>query len=499
MKCTQQLISTEKNFSFFLYVHWLHEQSIEIYVKTLGGFQLENISESEFAMYRRILKLILEQGCDIDLAWGSCFTGREVVEMDEKIQELIYLGTWMYQFADYIAFQKMVEDCHQIAFDEEDLLIVDWQFHYGQTYKQLFPMLVEDYKQGTFDENAVFELRAKIEECFNIQYDFAGGIIFEIQKHHNPNSPNLQTIQPSVLPQNLVANYKISQDLAETFYAGLTISRKNKLTVEDAILKPHSIKRFMFRPILVYNIGGEERALVGKEKFAESILVLSTNAIHWNSIFEEWLKLKCIQSFINKKGNEHDKILEDKIEEIVKNKGFLYCRNIKSFKQPNANNIRIDNHLAGEIDLIVVNPTLKKIFVADAKYNRARYEIVGYRMDYTNFIKSYEPQLRKKVDWITNNKNILQEHLKIVFNKSDIDLSNYSVEGIFIINTPTFYMLNGEYKAITLKQFDEFIEGKYEYPDLFIIDENEEEESVMMIKHPYFKKPLIFTDEAFKE
>jgi len=65
-----------------------------------------------------------------------------------------------------------------------------------------------------------------IEDCFSIKYDFAGGIIFEIQKHHSPNAPNLQTIQPSVLPQNLVANYKFSQELAETFYAGLTIKEK---------------------------------------------------------------------------------------------------------------------------------------------------------------------------------------------------------------------------------------------------------------------------------
>src|SRR5690606_22127304 len=137
------------------------------------------------------------------------------------------------------------------------------------------------------------------------------------------------------------------------------------LTIEEAILKPHSTKRFMFRPILVYNIGGEERALVGKEKFVESVFVLSTNAIHWNAMYEEWLKLKCIQSFITKKGNDHDKILEDKIEEIVKGKDFYYCRNIKSFKQPNADNIRIDNQLAGEIDLIVINKKLKKIFVAD--------------------------------------------------------------------------------------------------------------------------------------
>ena len=495
----KQLISKENKFTFFLYVHWLHEQSIQIYVKTLDGFTLKEINESEFAMYRRILKLILEQGCDIDLEWGSEWTDKEVLIMDEKIQELIYLGTWLYTFAEKISFQKMIEECYQIYFDEENLLVIGWQHHYEETYKQLFPMLVEDYKKGAFDEQAVPELRAKIEECFKVKYDYAGGIIFEIQKIDNPNAPDLQTIEPHVLPLSLINTYGISKELAQTFYDGLTISRKNKLTIEEAITKPYSTKRYMFRPILVYKIGGVDSALVGREKFAESILVLSTNAIHWNSMLDEWLNLKCIKSFINKKGDEHDKILEDKIENIVKNKGYLYCRNIKSFKQSaGKNNINIDNNIAGEIDLIVVNHNLRTIYVADVKYNKARYEAVGYRMDYTQFInpskpnKSYEAKLTKKIDWISNNIDVLKEHLSIIYNKTDIDLNGYKAEGIFIINTPTFYMFNGQFKAITLKQFGDFIDGKYEYPDIFITDKEGKDKTV---RHPYFKKTSNFTGD----
>lgn len=223
----KQLISTENKFAFYSYTFWLHEQSIQIYLKTLDGFNLEKITESEFAAYRRILKLILEQGCDIDLDWGKSPTGEEVLKIDGKLQDLIYLGNWMYEFADRIAFQKMIEECHQVFFDEQDLLAVDWQHHYGQVYKHLFPLLVEDYKRGIFDEQAILELRAKIEECFNVEYNFAGGIIWEIQKHHNPQSPNLQTIEPYILPINLSSYYGISQALAETFYNGLTLSASN--------------------------------------------------------------------------------------------------------------------------------------------------------------------------------------------------------------------------------------------------------------------------------
>jgi len=79
---------------------------------------------------------------------GGLPTGKEVLVMDEKIQELIYLGTWMYEFADKIAFQKMIEECHQVYFDEENLLVIDWQYHYGQTYKQLFQCLWKIIKKA---------------------------------------------------------------------------------------------------------------------------------------------------------------------------------------------------------------------------------------------------------------------------------------------------------------------------------------------------------------
>lgn len=488
-----QLISTEKKFTFFLYVFWLHEQSIKLFVKTLGGYKLEGISEVEFAMYRRILKLILEEGCTIDLEWGKFPTSEEVMEMDKKIQELLYLGTWIYDFADNVAFQKMIEECFQVYFDQQNLVVVEWQYHYGQTYKELFPMLAEDYSKATFDEQAIHELRRTIEDCFKIEYDFAGGVIFEIKKHHNPKEPDLQTIEPEVLPQNLVNKFGIPEENAEIFYNGLTLSRKNKLPIEQVVLKPYTTQRYLFRPILIYKIEGKDRALVGKEKFAESILVLATNAIHWNAMFQEWLQLECIQSFITKKGNEHDKILEDRIEEIIKSKGLHYCRNIKSFKQQSKSNIRIDNETAGEIDLIVVNPETKKVIIADAKYNRARYEAVGFRNDYSNFINSYEPQLSRKIQWAKSNLPVIQEHLKIVYGKTDINIADYDVEGIFIINTPTFYMFNGTYKAITLKQIGEFLDDRYEYPDLLIVDDSPGQETEILIRHPYFKKPIKLT------
>jgi hypothetical protein len=482
-----QILSEDK-ISFFLYVFWLHEQSIELHFKSLSGQSLEPIEKSEFAMYRRILKLIIEQGCDIDMDWGEFPSPDDVYSMDNKIQDLLYIGTWLYSFADTIAYQKMIEDCHEIHFDDDNLLVVDWQFHYGATYKRLFPTLSEDYRKGVYDQNAVDVLIENINQCFNIDYHVAREIIFEIKKHHSPDEPEFQTAQPEVLPINLSKIQEISEENAKLFYDGLSISRSNKLTIEDAILKPYSTLRYMFRPILIYNIGGEDRALVGNQKFMESIMVLGTNAIHWNTMLSEWNQLKCIRRFIAKQGDMHDKILEDEIEKVIKSKQYYHCRNIKSFKQRSGPNIKIDNEQVGEIDFIAVNSDLKTIYVIEAKYNKVRYEAVGYRTDNTNFINQYESKLKRKLIWLKDNVSVLQSHLQIINNTDKIDLTGYEVDAVFVINTPTFYMFNGDFKALTLNRFSDFMDGSYDYPRLLIEDSDE---GAYYIQHPYFKKPII--------
>lgn len=225
------------------------------------------------------------------MAWGKQANSDEANQINSVVTDLLYLGTWLYYFADTIALQKMVHECHEISFDSDSSLELGYQHHYGAVYDTFFPLLAQDYQNGTFDENSVIELRDAIESCFGINYAFAGSQIFEIKEHHGPGNP-LQTIEPYVLPVNLVAVSGVSQNHAKALYDGLTITRWNKLNLEEAILKPYSTQRYFFRPILAYTVEGIERALVGKEKFTESIVVFATNAIHWGALPPEWLFIK---------------------------------------------------------------------------------------------------------------------------------------------------------------------------------------------------------------
>jgi hypothetical protein len=61
------------------------------------------------------------------------------------------------------------------------------------------------------------------------------------------------------------------------------------------------------------------------------------------------------------------------------------------------------------------------------------------------------------------------------------------VEGAFLINTPTFYMFNGRYKAVPLNKAASYFEGKYEYP-VFVIDKKGGGQRIA--QHPYFVPPI---------
>lgn len=479
------LIREETSLRFYQYIFWLHEESIKLYRKTLDPrYTLRGISADELAGYRRTLKLVAEQGCDVDFVRGPMIDADEMHRIDEKLQHLLYLSTWLYSLADEVAIMKMIPNSKEIDFDQNGMMGIGWQSHYGYAYDALISTIRTSYAAAIYDEQGIQNLTDAIEAAFGVKYDFAGGVIFDIKRHHAPEAPDLQDIQASVLSENLVRAFAIDRGLAEAFYAGLSISRANKLTIEETILKPHSLRRYMFRPILIYNINGEDRALVGIGKYLETMFVLATNAIHWNQMPDEWNSVKDMREFGHKTSREHDRILEDNIERIFRDTSLPFARNIKSFKQLTGTNIRIDNTLVGEIDFIVVNETLRRVFVCDTKYNRARYEMIGFRIDNSNFISHHEPQLERKRLWVEGNLNVVQQHLNIVWGLT-LNLAGYTVEGAFLINTPTFYMFNGSYRAVTIDQVTDYFTTLWQFP---VVEIYEPDGTIRQrISHPFFR------------
>lgn len=481
----RKVVLAQKDAGFFLYIFWLNEESFKLVKKLQAGEPYNELSETEFQFYRRVLKLVLEQGCEIDFPAGKYPDAKVMVQMDVVIADLIYLGTWIYHMADDLAYHDMAENGHKIVFDNNQILSYPWNYHYGKAYDVLLPEHKKDYKYGVYDKLALQDLQTAIETSFGISFDFAVKQIFHIKNHFGKGDP-CQTVSPEVLPQNLANESGIHIDIATAFYEGLTITRKNKLSIEEVVYKPHAMQRYLFRPILIYNIAGKDRALVGEQKFEESIFVLGTNAVQWNKISDEWYNVPSMKKFIDKKAEDHDKLLEDVIAEICDKNKFLFLRNIESLKQNANDNINIID-ICGEIDFVIANVERKILYVSDSKYHRARYDGAGYKSDNTNFVSKYEPKLSKKLGFITANIPLTEYNLKQKYPQAQFDLGTFKIEGVFWINTPTFYMYNGKFKAITLHRLEKYLIGEFDYPVLHI----DTEEISGVFRHPYFRKPLI--------
>ena len=73
-----------------------------------------------------------------------------------------------------------------------------------------------------------------------------------------------------------------------------------------------------------------------------------------------------------------------------------------------------------------------------------------------------------------------------MFGKEQPEITGYGVEGIFIINTPTFYMFNSDYRIYIVDDIIDVLSQRYVDPEYTIMTENE---MILNVKYPYFQGP----------
>lgn len=198
---------------------------------------------------------------------------------------------------------------------------------------------------------------------------------------------------------------------------------------------------------------------------------------------KEWARHKGIRKFVSHLDNTHDAILEDPVNEYLKSQNIMHDSNVKSLEQE-GDNIRVDIEGVGEIDILYLDEAEKIIYVCECKHNRSRFDLNNWKRDYSNFKDKYENQLTKKVNWIKANTLPVQKHFQILYNNPDLDISGYSIKGIFIINAPSVYMYNGMYRTYTIKDFKEKINGTFE--NIEFMFHNEDSGKNFHITYPYF-------------
>jgi hypothetical protein len=295
--------------------------------------------------------------------------------------------------------------------------------------------------------------------------------------------------------------FKVDYQIAHDFFKGLTLTNENRMPLLDLACKPNNLNRLLYKPIIIWNVNGKEFAVVGKNIWTETMIQYATNAIPWGKAPEEWMKNKKFRSFVNRKEDDHDKWLDDAVEEILKTTNSFYDRNVKKL-DTNDGFVNIDVKGLGEIDFIIVAPDLKKVLLMDCKHLMTRYDTPNQKNDFNNFTisskkrKSYNETILNKVEWFRQNQKILISYCHKLTNNS-INVAEYELEGVFLINTPTLYMYNSDFRIYCIKDLKSVIDGDYHDQTFIIHTEDDDQIQLLKVEYPYFQKPTYAVIDPF--
>ena len=467
--------------AFFLFCNDIHEDSIDLWLTLVDGQTLP-ISEEDFAVSRRTLKIILEQGCKLQLTGHRNFVEQVNEQADrytKHLEKLMYLGSWCIALSEEVSNSQLFPKSKGVRIEGGLFTILTYQ-----PYPELFKFVHQEHPKHNSNvqlSSSIYDFKTLLKDTMKVDYDVLASFI-----NHKFLSPNYNYSITSIVPLLDGLHTELGYDKAflTDFYEGLTVSERNVMSIEDCILKNQASERFMFRPILEYTIDDKKYNVIGYNKWAESFTVLATNCFPFGHYPEEWKKHKSIKDFVLKVSNEHDDILEAPIVAFLRQEGIKVDGKIKSLKTKSGNNIPIEIEGLGEIDLIFIDEPNKIVYVGECKHNRSRFDVNNWKRDYSNFVDKYETQLSNKEKWVKENLPIVAEHFEIIYG-SQIDFNGYTVVAAFFINAPTIYMFNGKYRAFTFTDLKNIIAGTFE--DVIFRITEKETGRTFDIEHPYFK------------
>jgi hypothetical protein len=438
--------------NFYVFVYLLHEDSAEISYLTQDTADFP-IDRNYFNLYRRILKLILQQSCMIATVSGPKRDDAWMQKHIAILEKLIYLGDFLIMMVDAISEQKITEGSVELSF-ESGLLA----FQNSVAWKDFLPAIMsgfgEDGRESLIEEGleTLFNQKFKAEVGLDLA-DVRGYMGVLNEKLHNMSPPRFVTLKELLT----FLSEKGAKETIEPFIKGLLLNKNNVASIRNAVEKPYLGKRIIHRPLLTLTIDQEDCVLVYPYSFEEAMNTLFQNNLTMGKYPENWNQLAFMAQLVKDFKAKHKDILEDPVEAALKAKGMLYDRNVKVLYKKDHQHVSI-NLKPGEIDFIFILEDT--IYIADCKNLTKRYEMHGWYQDISKFTNDgYNAKMEEKLNFLNENLSLFEEHLRIQFKTPNLDISKYQLEGIFIINTPTIYMLNGQYKIYTYHRFKQLLDG----------------------------------------
>lgn len=464
-----KLIGSINDLMFYFFVFNLHEQTAELsYKRSVEGIAIP-VEGAYFAQYRRILKLILQESCFVEIKENTLPTPKWMEQSLAYIEELIFLGSFAYDMVNSISEQKFTGGSIQIVFVNN--LYVFQNMPEWDGFLHLFHNDFERQVDGSIhDESLQQKFDSVLTNEFNIDLMELSIIIESVSERlYNQVPPRICMVS------ELIALFKKESESSyiEPFILGLTLNKRNVAKLKLGIYASYNGDRLIHRPFLSIDIEDTPCVLFGKYTFLEAVNTLFQNQITHGKLPEEWKKIPFIKSVQKELVQYHKDVLENPVEKALIDKKVLHDRNVKTLKAVNHFENHSINDEPGEIDFIFVLG--KKIYLADCKNLTKRYEMRGCYQDLNKF-EPYNKKMNEKVSFMLANLDKLERHLRIISGSESLDIFEMTIEGIFIVNTPTLYAVNAPFKVYSFYNFKRLLEGEDLYQGVIVVPDGQDTE-----------------------
>jgi hypothetical protein len=482
-----KVINGVKDMMFYFFVFNLHEQTAELsYLRSVDKIHIP-VEQTYFAQYRRILKLILQQSCSVSISENIQPNAKWMANTLNILEELIFLGSFALDMVNTISEQKLTGGSVMITFND-DLYVFgnppEWKGFFG-LFHDNFP---EQIDGSILDETLQEKFDYVLKNEFNINLTELSLIIENVSERlYNQLPPRFCMLS------ELIDVFQEQSDNAfiENFILGLTLTKNNVAKLKSGIYSSYNGDRLIHRPFLSVIIEDTECILFGKYTFLEAVNTLFQNQITHGKLPLEWGEIPSIKKVQRQLIQYHKDILENPVEKALSDKGITFERNLKTLKAKNHYLNHSINDSPGEIDFIFILDST--IYIADCKNLTKRYEMHGYYQDLTKF-KPYIEKMNEKLSFMNKNLDKLESHLKILTNNDILDINDFKIEGIFIVNTPTLYSVNAPFKVYSFYNFEILIEGEDVFDAVICLPDDQDTEIVW----PYIDSYNQYLNERHK-
>lgn len=445
-------ITKVRDIGFFIFVYFLHEESTKISYLTQKGYDFP-VEHNYFVVYRRVLKMVLQESCNINLkATRIDRDGKWMAQYVPILEKIIYLGHFLFDTVQSIAEEKITNGSIDIRI-KDDLITFANTKEWDRFIYSICGHFNEDVRESIIDVNLHDDFNKRIKSELGIDLNDVEELLAGLNNLlQNRNPPELCPLSQFIE----LLKERSNSTFIDSFINGLILNTDNVTNIKAGVLSPYTPKRVIHKPILTLNFDDTPCILVEQFSFAEAMNTFFQNGITLGKIPEEWADIPFIKTIRNDYLAHHKNILENPVEESLKNHNIPYQRNVKALRSTDGKHLSI-NKTPGEIDFIFLLNT--KIYIADCKNLTKRYEMRGYYQDIAKFEDEYNPKMKEKLKFLAHNRQRLEDNLRIELKNPGLDISSYQIEGVFIINTPTLYALNGEFKTYTFHRFNQLLEG----------------------------------------